>query len=108
MAIATDSTPVEEPKDTETCNAFALYKLLATEEQLIKMRANYAGGNYGYGHAKQELFELICERFKNERELYNHYMNNLAEIDDKLKIGADKAQKVAGGVLNRVRTKLGY
>jgi len=108
MAIATDSTPLEEPKDTETCNAFALYKLLASEDQIVEMRANYAGGNYGYGHAKQALFELICERFKNERERYNYYMDNLSELDEKLKIGADKAQLVAAGVLERVRTKLGY
>jgi tryptophanyl-tRNA synthetase len=108
LSIETDSTPLEDPKDTETCNAFALYKLLATEEQLTKMRANYAGGNYGYGHAKQELFELICERFKQERALYNYYMENLSELDDKLKIGAEKARKVAQGVLDRVRMKLGY
>jgi tryptophanyl-tRNA synthetase len=108
LSIATDSTPLEDPKDTETCNAFALYKLLASEEQTVKMRANYAGGNYGYGHAKQELFELICERFKKERESYNYYMDNLPELEEKLKIGAEKAQKVARGVLSRVRTKLGY
>jgi tryptophanyl-tRNA synthetase len=108
LSIATDSTPLEDPKETETCNAFAIYKLLATEEQLTKMRANYAGGNYGYGHAKQELFELICERFKEERTLYNYYMENLPELDDKLKIGAVKAREVAQGVLTRVRTKLGY
>ena len=108
MSIETDSTPLEDPKDTETCNAFALYKLLATEKQLTKMRDNYAGGNYGYGHVKQELFELICERFKKERTLYNYYMENLPELDDKLQIGADKAQKVAQKVLDRVRTKLGY
>ncbi|MGB0881542.1 MAG: tryptophan--tRNA ligase [Vicingaceae bacterium] len=108
MSIETDSTPLEDPKDTETCNAFALYKLLASEKQIAKMRANYAGGNYGYGHVKQELFELICERFKKERELYNHYMNNLPELEDKLNIGAGKAQKVAQGVLTKVRTQLGY
>jgi tryptophanyl-tRNA synthetase len=108
LSIETDSTPLEEPKETESCNAFAIYKLLATEEQLTKMRANYAGGNYGYGHAKQELFELICERFKEERTLYNYYMENLPELDDKLKIGAVKAREVAQGVLTRVRTKLGY
>jgi tryptophanyl-tRNA synthetase len=108
LSIETDSTPLEDPKETETCNAFAIYKLLATEEQLTKMRANYAGGNYGYGHAKQELFELICERFKEERTLYNYYMENLPELDDKLKIGAVKAREVAQGVLTRVRTKLGY
>ena len=108
MSIETDSTPLEEPKDTETCNAFALYKLLATEEQTIKMKANYEGGNYGYGHAKQELFELICERFSKEREQYNYYMANLNELDEQLKIGADKARLVAKDVLERVRKKLGY
>jgi tryptophanyl-tRNA synthetase len=49
--------------------AFAIYKLLATEEQLATMTTNYLGGNYGYGHAKQALFELICETFKTEREI---------------------------------------
>jgi tryptophanyl-tRNA synthetase len=108
LSIETDSTPLEDPKDTATCNAFALYKLLATADQLTKMKDNYAGGNYGYGHAKQELFELICERFKQERALYNYYMDNLSELDDKLKIGSDKAREVAQGVLARVRTSLGY
>ena len=108
MSIATDSTPLEEPKDTTTCNAFAIYKLLATEEQTAKMKANYEGGNYGYGHAKQELFELVCERFKKERESYNYYMENLPELAEKLKIGADKARTVAQGVLKRVRGKIGY
>lgn len=108
MSIQTDSTPMEDPKETSTCNAFALYELLATEEQILKMKANYAGGNYGYGHAKQELFELICEKFSKEREQYNYYMENLNELDSRLQIGADKARKVAGEVLNRVREKAGY
>jgi tryptophanyl-tRNA synthetase len=56
-------------QNPETCNAFAIYKLLATEEQLATMTTNYLGGNYGYGHAKQALFELICETFKTEREI---------------------------------------
>lgn len=108
MSIQTDSTAMEDPKETSTCNAFALYELLATDEQIANMKANYAGGNYGYGHAKQELFELICEKFSKEREQYNYYMENLNELDEKLKIGADKARLVAGDVLNRVREKLGY
>ena len=108
MSIETDSTPLEEPKNPETCNAFAIYKLLASEEQLAVMRANYLGGNYGYGHAKQALFELITEKFKTEREKYNYYINNLAEVDALLKIGAAKATIVANGVLNRVREKLGF
>jgi tryptophanyl-tRNA synthetase len=72
------------------------------------MTANYIGGNYGYGHAKQALFELIVDRFKTEREQYNYYINNLAEVDALLKTGAEKAALVANGVLGRVREKLGF
>ena len=108
MSIETDSTPLEDPKNPETCNAFAFYKLLANEEQIATMTANYLGGNYGYGHAKQALFELITETFKTEREKYNYFMNNLPEVDSLLKIGALKASAVANGVLGRVREKLGF
>ena len=108
MSIETDSTPLEAPKNPDTCNAFAIYSLLATPEQIDVMRTNYLGGNYGYGHAKQALFELIIEKFKTEREKYNYYMNNLAEVDALLKTGAEKAGIVANGVLGRVREKLGF
>jgi tryptophanyl-tRNA synthetase len=108
MSIETDSTPLEEPKNPETCNCFALYKLMANESQLQTMTSNYLGGNYGYGHAKQALFELIVEKFKAERERYNYYINNLAEVDALLKIGAQKANVVATRVLERVREKLGF
>ena len=108
MSIETDSTPLEAPKNPDTCNAFALYRLLATPEQIEIMRNNYLGGNYGYGHAKQALFELIVERFQTEREKYHYYMNNLEEVDRLLKIGAGKAHKVADSVLVRVREKLGF
>jgi tryptophanyl-tRNA synthetase len=108
MSIETDSTPLEAPKNPETCNAFAIYSLLANEEQIATMKANYLGGNYGYGHAKQALFELIVEKFKTEREKYNYYMNNLPEVDALLKVGAEKAGIVAKGVLVRVREKLGF
>lgn len=108
MSIQTDSTPLEEPKNPDTDNIFALYKLLASDEEIAKMRANYEGGNYGYGHAKQALYDLILEKFATEREKYHHYMNNLNEIDEALAIGAEKARKVAQKVLKRVRTKIGY
>jgi tryptophanyl-tRNA synthetase len=108
MSIETDSTPLEAPKNPDTCNAFAIYSLLATQEQMEVLRSNYLGGNYGYGHAKQALFELIVEKFKTEREKYNYYMNNLAEVDALLKVGAEKAGVVASGVLSRVREKLGF
>ena len=108
MAIKTDSTPLEEPKNPDTDNVFALYKLLASDAQILAMRANYEGGNYGYGHAKQALYELIAEKFTTVRERYTHFMENKNEIDDALKIGAEKAAIVANEVLKRVRTKIGY
>mgnify|MGYP000465033002 FL=1 len=108
MSIETDSTPLEEPKNPDTCNAFTLYKLLASPEQTEAMRANYLGGNYGYGHAKQALFELIVEKFATVREKYNYYINKTEEVDKLLLDGAAKASIVANGVIKRVREKLGY
>ncbi len=108
MGIESDSTPLEDPKNPDTCNVFALYKLLASEAEISTMRQNYLGGNYGYGHAKQALFELICEKFKAQREKYNYYISNRAELDGILKKGAEKAGTIADSVLNRVRIKLGF
>ena len=108
MSIQTDSTPLEDPKDWSTCNCFAIYRLLANESQIETMKGNYEQGNYGYGHAKQALFELIIENFAEERERYNYYMNNLNEIDAALAVGAEKATLVANRVLKRVREKVGY
>lgn len=108
MAIETDSTALEDPKDWSTCNCFAIYSLLASDEEIKTMKQNYEGGNYGYGHAKQALYELIVSKFQIPRERYHYYMNHLDEIDKALAIGAEKAKVVANDVLNRVRTKLGY
>ena len=108
MSIETDSTPLEDPKNPDTCNAFAIYKLLASESEIETMKANYLGGNYGYGHAKQALFELIVEKFATERAQYNYYMSNLNEVDELLRKGAQKASIVANGVLAKVREKLGF
>lgn len=110
MSIETDSTPLEDPKDTETCKIFGIYKLLATEEQLAEMKIKYANANrdFGYGHAKQNLFELIVAKFKTEREKYNYYMSHQEEVDALLKQGASKAGNIANGVLKKVREKLGF
>ena len=108
MGIQTDSTPLEEPKDWSTCNCFAIYQLIANDEQLAEMKANYENGNYGYGHAKQALYELIIDVFSTQRERHNYYMDNLNEIDKALAIGAAKAKVVADDVLQRVRAKVGY
>lgn len=108
MSIETDSTPLEEPKDPETCNVFALYKLIAPEQKIQELRNNYEAGNYGYGHAKQALFEALCDRFKEARERYNYLMDNRHEIDEALEEGAFKARHIANDVLKRVRSKIGY
>ncbi len=108
MSIHTDSTSLEAPKEWSSCNSFAIYKLLASDYQIAEMKRNYEAGGYGYGHAKQALFELICEQFSEQRKLYAYYMDNLEEIDQALEIGAKKAVKVANDVLDRIREKIGY
>ncbi|MGF1559091.1 MAG: tryptophan--tRNA ligase [Flavobacteriaceae bacterium] len=108
MGIVSDSTPLEDPKDPETDTTFALYKILATEDQIAEMRINYVKGNFGYGHAKQALYEVIIEKFGNAREKFDYYMGHLNEVDDALALGAEKAKKTADEVLERVRTKVGY
>lgn len=108
MSIETDSTPLEEPKDYNTCHVFNLYKLLANPDQLTEMKENYLRGGYGYGHAKQALFELILETFAEPREKFEYLLNNKHEIDEALSLGAKKASKVADATLARVRSKLGF
>ena len=108
MGIVTDSTPLEEPKDWESCNVFKLYELLGSESQIAELKAQYEGGNFGYGHAKQALYELILERFAKQRERFNHLMENTDEIESELLKGAEKAKVIAQSVLQRVRQKVGY
>ncbi|UZD23745.1 tryptophan--tRNA ligase [Algoriphagus halophytocola] len=106
--IVTDSTAMEEPKDPDTCNVFKLYSLIASEPQIKQMRANYEGGNYGYGHAKKEFLELILEKYAEERKAFDYYMNNPEEVEKKLAAGEAKAQAVGAELLNKVREKLGF
>ncbi|HTA26497.1 MAG TPA: tryptophan--tRNA ligase [Bacteroidia bacterium] len=108
MKIVTDTTPIEQPKNPDTCTVFKLYTLVAEKDKVEAMRQNYLQGGYGYGHAKEELYQTIVNKFQKERELYNHYMSNKAELDKKLKQGEDKARIVAAKTLKRVREKLGY
>jgi tryptophanyl-tRNA synthetase len=107
MSIVTDATPLEDPKNPDTCNVFALYRLLAGKEQIATMRENYLRGGYGYGAAKTALYELLLDKFKVQRETYNYYMANRNELDEKLLQGAAKARVIAKATLNRVREKLG-
>jgi tryptophanyl-tRNA synthetase len=108
MSIKTDSTPIEAPKNPDSDNVFALYRLLASPEQIATMRRNYEAGNYGYGHAKQELLDTILTRFAKEREAYQAFINDPDLLEKKLQVGEEKARSVANAVLGRVRKKLGF
>ena len=108
MSIKTDSKSLEDKKNPDTDTIFSLYKLLASKAEIAEMRVKYEGGNYGYGHAKQELYELIIDKYAIVRERYFYFMENKNEIDKALETGAIKARKVANDVLKRVRTKIGY
>ncbi len=107
-SIKTDSTPMESPKNPDDDNVYAIYSLLAAPEQQQAMRAKYLAGNYGYGHAKQELYELILKKFGKERDAFAFYMSNPQELEDKMLRGEAKARVVAQDVLNRVRKKIGF
>lgn len=106
--IVTDATPLEEPKNPDTCNVFAIYSLLASPVEVEQMRKNYLGGNYGYGHAKNELYEVIIKKYEEPRKIYAYYMENPSELESKLKIGADRARDLALNKIKTVRTLLGY
>lgn len=108
MKIQTDSTPLEDPKDPDNCNVFALYELLANKEQTQVLRQEYLAGGMGYGHAKQSLYELILERFAKERQQFNYFMEHPQEIEISLAKGAGRARAIANEVLLRVRNKVGY
>lgn len=107
MGIETDSKSLEEPKDPETDKVFAIYSLIATTEQTDELRRKYLAGNFGYGHAKTELLNLILDKYAKERKLFVYYMQNLQELDAKLLEGAAKTRKVAAATLHRVRESLG-
>ena len=107
MSIETDSKTLEEPKDPETDKVFAIYKLMASTEETETLRQKYLAGNFGYGHAKTELLNLILTKYSKERELFSYYMNNLPELEEKLQEGAAKTKKIATETLKRVRESLG-
>ena len=108
MSIKTDSLEVESPKNPETCNVFKLYNLLATENESLSLKQKYIEGNYGYGEAKKELFQLICDKYKVEKEKFNYLMENKSVLDAEFIKGAKKARIIAREVLTRVRKKIGY
>lgn len=101
-SIVTDSKGVEEPKDADTCNIFKIYSLIAGANDTEAMREKYLSG-YGYGMAKKDLYELIVEKFKKERENYNEYMNNIDYIENVFKSGYVIANEIAGKKMQMIR-----
>ncbi|MFD2520499.1 tryptophan--tRNA ligase [Emticicia soli] len=107
-SIISDSTPLEEPKNPDNDITFKLFSLIAEQADIDTMRDNYLRGGYGYGHAKQALFELIWKRFEKERELFNYYMEDKDALEKKLKAGEEKAGEIARQTITEVRSVLGF
>jgi tryptophanyl-tRNA synthetase len=108
MGIITDSTPLEEPKNPDTCNVFKIYELLGDKQQTDTLRQNYLNGGFGYGHAKTALFELILDTFKSQRESYLSLMQNETLLEKELQVGEQKAQAMADEKLKQIRSAVGY
>ncbi len=106
--IVTDSTPLEEPKNPVTCNVFKIYEMVGTSEEIEILRQKYLAGNFGYGHAKQALYDLIITKFAQERKTFNEYMQNPAFIEEKLKDGEAKARVIARKKMAAIRAILGF
>lgn len=107
MSIQTDVTPIEEPKDPDSCNLFAMLKLFAPAEQLSEIRSLYVNGGAAYGYIKQDLFELIRDYFSSARERKKELLNNQDYLREVLAKGADKARGEAVKTLDLVRERVG-
>lgn len=94
MSIVTDDTPLEAPKNPETCNVFALMKFFASEEKLVEIAAKYRAGGYGYGHAKLELLSMLLEYFRPARKKYESYMQDYSLVEKELVRGNTKAAQI--------------
>ncbi len=107
MAIQTDATPVEDPKDPDKCNLFALLKLFAPEDKLKEVHDLYVNGGAAYGYIKQDLFELIRDYFADARLKKKELLANQDYLREVLDKGADKARAKAATTLDLVRDRIG-
>jgi tryptophanyl-tRNA synthetase len=108
MRIVTDSTPVEAPKNPDSCNVFKLFSLLGTEQQVAEMRQKYIGGGYGYGQAKKDLLKLLVEKFDGPRQRFFELMARRSELEDILRAGEVRVREIARKKLEVVRNCLGF
>ncbi len=107
MSVVTDSRSMDEVKDPDTCNAFALYRLFATPPEVAAMRARYLAPGLGYGHAKEALFAVMERRLGPARARYSELLAAPAELDAVLVDGATRARRVAAEVVGRARAACG-
>lgn len=107
-SIVTSSTPVEDPKDPDTCNVFSIYKLMATPEQTAALKTKYLAGGFGYGAAKKELFELIMDRYATARTNYDSFLDDPEELERLLQHSELQAAEIADRKLLEVRETLGF
>ena len=108
MSIQTDSLSLDSKKIAEDCNVFKIYSLIASDRNIYDLKLKYEAGNFGYGHAKQMLFDFICEKYSKERDMFMYLMNNQHIIEEKLQKGSSRARVIARNVLDRVRRNIGY
>jgi len=107
MSIKTDSTPMEAPKNPDTCSVFTLYKLFATPDQQSALADRYRAGGMGYGEAKQALLDAALTYFAAARTKRNELVANSDYVQDVLKAGAKRARAKGQEVLQRVRDACG-
>lgn len=107
MKILTDSKELEDVKDPDTCNVFALYKLFADEAAQAELAERYRAGGMGYGHAKTELYETMERYFEPMRERRTSLEKDPDFVEDVLLMGAKRASEVAQDVLGRAREAVG-
>lgn len=108
MSIVTDSTPLEAPKNPETCTVFRLYTLVATPQETEDLRVRYLAGGFGYGHAKTLLFEKLLDTFKEERAVFNDLMARPDYLESILQQGEEKTRALAREKMRTVRACLGF
>jgi len=105
--IVTDSTPIEEPKNPDTCPVFNLLKLLANADETLQWSERYKAGGMGYGEVKKRLGELINSRFAEAREMRQTWASDPVRLEEVRRMGAERARKTARVVLDRARNACG-
>jgi tryptophanyl-tRNA synthetase len=107
MRIATDSRPLDQPKEPETDHLFQLYSLVATEAERNDMAALYRRGGFGYGDVKKALADAAERFFAEPRARRADLAAKPARVCEILGDGASRARKKAGEVLERAKQACG-